>query len=93
MGFSFDSLRFTNAHVWQWPECIGVFAFGGSRHWEALVLAAIGGPVPVAARIWVLAFAQRHRDRAGRTARALARAAYAAFILQGLPLIVSAWRP
>jgi hypothetical protein len=139
LWFPFDSLQFTNAHVWQWPECIGLFglgivsarrgwlrpvperirrgcgwvalvatvaliaafastqdpdrsmeAFGGGWHWEALVLAAIGGAMSVAASIWVLAFAQRHWDRAGRTARAMARAAYAAFMFQGLPLIVAA---
>ena len=26
--FPFDSLQFTNAHVWQWPECIGLFGLG-----------------------------------------------------------------
>jgi hypothetical protein len=137
--FPFDSLQFTNAHVWQWPECIGLFglgivsarrgwlrpvperirrgcgwvalvatvaliaafastqdadrsveAFGGGWRWEALVLAVIGGAMSVAASIWVLALAQRHWDRAGRTARAMGRAAYAAFIFQGLPLIVAA---
>lgn len=137
--FPFDSLQFTNAHVWQWPECIGLFAlgivsarrgwlrpvperirrgcgwvalvatvalivafastqdpdrsvatFGGGWRWEAMVLATIGGALSVAGSIWVLAFAQRHWDRAGRTARAMGRAAYAAFMFQGLPLIVAA---
>ena len=137
--FPFDSLQFTNAHVWQWPECIGLFGlgivsarrgwlrpvperirrgcgwvalvgivvllaafastqdpdrsvetFGGGWRWEALVLATIGGALSVAASIWVLAFAQRHWDSAGRTARAMGRAAYAAFMFQGLPLIVAA---
>jgi hypothetical protein len=137
--FPFDSLQFTNAHVWQWPECIGLFGlgivsarrgwlrpvperirrgcgwvalvatvtlivafastqdpdrsvetFGGGWRWEALVLASIGGALSVAASIWVLAFAQRHWDRAGRTARAMGRAAYAAFMFQGLPLILAA---
>ena len=44
----------------------------------------------VAASIWVLAFAQRHWDRAGKIARAMGRAAHAAFMFQGLPLIVAA---
>ncbi len=137
--FPLDSLQITNAHVWQWPECIGLFglgiasarrgwlrpvperirrgcgwaalvatvaliaafastqdpdrsvdAFGGGWRWEAVVLAAIGGALSVAASIWVLAFAQRHWDRAGRPARAMGRAAYAAFMFQGLPLIVAA---
>ena len=137
--FPFDSLQFTNAHVWQWPECIGLFGlgivsarrgwlrpvpdrirrgcgwvaligtfalivafvstldpdrsvevFGGGWRWQALVLAIIGGAISVAASVWVLAFAQRHLDRAGRTARAMGRAAYAAFMFQGLPLIAAA---
>jgi hypothetical protein len=137
--FPFDSLQFTNAHVWQWPECIGLFGlgivsarhgwlrpvpdrirrgcgwialaatvalivafassqdpdravevFGGGWRLEALELAAIGGALSVAASIWVLAFAQRHLHHAGRTARAMGRAAYAAFMFQGLPLIVAA---
>ncbi|HET9672840.1 MAG TPA: acyltransferase [Actinomycetota bacterium] len=136
----FDSLQPTNAHVWQWPECIGLFglgiagarrgwwrrpiperirrgcgwvtmvatvaliaafastggrdraveAFAGGWRWEALMLATIGGAMSVAASIWVLGFAQRHWDRAGRGARALGRAAYAAFLFQGLPLIAAA---
>jgi len=137
--FPFDSLQFTNAHVWQWPECIGLFGlgivsarhgwlrqvperirrgsgwvalvatlallvlvastqdpdrametFGGGWRWQALVLATIGSALSVAASIWVLAFAQRHWARAGRTARAMARAAYVAFMFQGLPLILAA---
>ena len=44
----------------------------------------------VAASIWVLSFAQKHWDRTGRTARAMGRAAYAAFLFQGIPLIVAA---
>ena len=137
--FPIDSLQFTNAHVWQWPECIGLFslgivsarrgwlrpvperirrgcgwvallatialflafasaldsdrsveAFGGGWRWQALVLAVIGGAMSVAASIWVVAFAQRYWDRAGRTVRALGRSAYAAFMFQGFPLIVAA---
>ena len=137
LWFPFDSLQFTNAHVWQWPECIGLFglgivsarcgwlrpvperirrgcgwvamiataalilafastqdpdrsvdAFGGGWRWEAL--AAIGGAMSVAASNWVLALVQRRWDQAGRTARAMARSAYAAFMLQGIPLILLA---
>jgi hypothetical protein len=139
LRYPFDSLQLTNAHVWQWPECAGLFglgivsarrgwlrpvpdrirrgcgwvalvatvvllvafastrdpdrsveAFGGGWRWEALLLAAIGGALSVAASVWVLAFAQRHGNRAGRTARAMARAAYPAFVLQGFPLVAAA---
>ena len=139
LWFPFDSLQFTNAHVWQWPECIGLFglgivgarrgwlrpvpdrirrgcgwvaliataaliaafaasrdpegavdAFGGGWRWEAFALAVIGGAMSVAASIWVLALVQRHWGRAGRTARAMSRSAYAAFMLQGVPLILVA---
>ena len=137
--FPFDSLQFGNAHVWQWPECIGLFglgivsarrgwldpvserirrgcgwvtmiavtvllaafatsldpdasveAFGGGWGWQALALATIGAGMSVAASIWVLALVQRRLHEAGRTLRAMARAAYAAFMLQGIPLIVFA---
>ncbi|MET0715632.1 MAG: hypothetical protein ABWY57_12040 [Mycetocola sp.] len=44
----------------------------------------------VAASIWVVAFAQRHWDHAGRIVRAMGRSAYAAFMFQGFPLIVAA---
>jgi hypothetical protein len=139
LWFPFDSLQFTNAHVWQWPECVGLFglgivsarrgwlrpvperirrgcgrvalvatvflivafawtqdpdrsveSFGGGWRWEALVLATIGGALSVTASIWVLAFSQGHLDRAGRIAREMSRAAYAAFTFQGFPLIVAA---
>lgn len=137
--FPFDSLQFTNAHVWQWPECIGLFGLGivAARHgwfrpvpdrirrgcgwvaviatfalvvafastqdpdrsvevfaggwrWEALVLATIGAAMSVAASVWVLALVQRHWGHAGRTTRAMGRAAYAAFMLQGFALIAPA---
>jgi hypothetical protein len=137
--FPFDSLQFSNVHVWQWPECIGLFGlgiasarrgwlrpvpdrilrgcgwvalgatvvlivafasaedpdravstFGSGWRWQALLLATVGGALTVAASVWTLAFAQRHWDRAGRTARAMSRAAYAAFILQGVVLIPAA---
>jgi hypothetical protein len=37
--------------------------------------------------VWLLGLAQRRLDRAGGLCRALARSAYAAFLLQGVVLI------
>jgi hypothetical protein len=46
------------------------------------------GVLAVGASVWPLALAQRHLDRPlGATARALSRAAYAAFVVQG-PVLV-----
>jgi hypothetical protein len=57
-------------------------------HWAPLGLAVIEGPLVVGASVWVLGTAQRRLDRPpGRTGRALARSAFAAFVLQGVVLI------
>jgi hypothetical protein len=63
--------------------------FGDARlHWAPLGLAALEGPLAVGATVWLLGAAQRRLDRPpGRRGRALARSAYAAFILQGPVLI------
>ncbi|HET9250395.1 MAG TPA: acyltransferase [Actinomycetota bacterium] len=139
LWFPFSTLQVMNLHLWQWPQCLGLFALGvvvarrgwlnpvperirrgcgvvaviaalalgavfataektdrafgafaGGWRWQALVLAAIEGALAVSASIWVLAFAQRHGAHAGRTARAMARGAYAAFMLQGLVLLPAA---
>ena len=136
LWFPFSTLQVANLHLWQWPQCLGLFglgiasvrrgwlrpvperirrgcgvtaviaivalgavfaaagesdrpfgAFAGGWGWQALVFAAIEGALAVSCSIWVLAFAQRHWDHAGRTARAMARGAYAAFMIQGLVLI------
>ena len=42
--FPFDSLQPTNAHVWQWPECVGLFGLG-------IVTARRGWLMPVPERI------------------------------------------
>ncbi len=64
-------------------------AFSDLRlHWAPLGLAAIEGPLAVGASLWLLGTAQRHLNRPpGRRGRALARSAYAAFVLQGPVLI------
>jgi Acyltransferase family len=57
-------------------------------HWAPLALAVLEGPLVVGWSVWLLALAQRHLDRhPGRLASALARGAFAAFILQGVVLI------
>jgi hypothetical protein len=57
-------------------------------HWAATLLAALEGPLAVGTCVWLLATAQRHLSRAPRRrGRALARSAFAAFILQGPVLI------
>jgi hypothetical protein len=57
-------------------------------HWAPIALSALEGPLAVAAAVWLLGTAQRHLDRPpGPRGRALARGAYAAFILQGPVLI------
>lgn len=65
-------------------------------HPAALVLALLEGPLAVGASVWVLAVAQRRLDGPpGAWARAAARSAYAAYVLQGVVLIgtASALRP
>ena len=57
-------------------------------HWAPTLLAAIEGPMVVGACVWLLGAAQRHLSRPpGVRGRALARSAFAAFILQG-PIII-----
>jgi hypothetical protein len=66
----------------------GEVLFDPGIHWAPLAMAAIEGPLAVGASVWLLAFAQRRLNRRpGRLGRAMARAAYGAFLLQGLVLI------
>lgn len=139
LRFPFDSLQFTNAHLWQWPECAGLFALGivsarrgwlapvpdrirrgcgflavvaigvllagflstgspdralelysGGWGWHPALMAVVAGVVSVTASVWTLAFAQRHWTRTGPLLGAASRAAYAAFMLQGVPLLLFA---
>jgi peptidoglycan/LPS O-acetylase OafA/YrhL len=58
-------------------------------HLAPTVFAAIEGPINVGMCVWLLAFAQRHLNRPpGARGRALARSAFAAFVLQG-PIIIA----
>lgn len=54
-------------------------------HWAPLGLAAIEGPLTVAACVWLLGTAQRRLARPWR--RSVTRSAYAAYVLQGVLLI------
>jgi hypothetical protein len=57
-------------------------------HWAPLALAVIEGPLAVSTSIWLLALARRRLNRRpGAFGRAMARCAYAAFLLQGVVLI------
>ena len=57
-------------------------------HWAPITLAVIEGPLAVGASLWLLAIAQRRlAGPLGALGRALARGAFAAFILQGVVLI------
>jgi Acyltransferase family len=57
-------------------------------HWAATLLAALEGPLAVGTCVWLLGTAQRRLSRGpGPRGRALARSAFAAFILQGPVLI------
>ena len=58
-------------------------------HLAPTVFAAIEGPITVGMCVWLLALAQRHLNRPpGARGRALARSAFAAFVLQG-PIIIA----
>jgi acyltransferase-like protein len=57
-------------------------------HWAPLALAAIEGPLAVGTSVWLLALAQRRLNRRpGLLGQAMARSAYAAFLLQGVVLM------
>ena len=62
-------------------------AFAGGPHWAAAVFALLDGPLTVFGSIWFLSLAQRHLDRPWPHGAALARSAYGAFLVQGLPLL------
>jgi surface polysaccharide O-acyltransferase-like enzyme len=53
-------------------------------NWAATLFAALEGPLAVGICVWLLSFAQRHLNRPpGARGRALARSAFAAFVIQG----------
>lgn len=63
-------------------------AWRGGLNVDALAFTALESTVTVVGPVWLLALAQRHLDRPRSWVRpAVSRSAYAAFILQGYPLI------
>jgi hypothetical protein len=66
----------------------GGVLFDPGLHWAPLCLAVIEGPLAVGTSVWLLGLAQQRLDRhPGPLARAMARSAYGAFLLQGVVLI------
>jgi hypothetical protein len=74
----------------------GGVLFDPGLHWARLSLAAVEGPLAVGASVWLLGLAQRRLNGpSGPLRRAMARSAYAAFLLQGVVLtgLMIAMRP
>ncbi|MFI9818553.1 acyltransferase family protein [Saccharothrix variisporea] len=69
--------------------------FLGGWRWQALLLAVVESVLVVGGSIWLLGLAQRRLTAGGPFAGALARSAFAAFVLQGpvLVLLAVAARP
>ncbi|CAL9515849.1 hypothetical protein SUDANB95_03701 [Actinosynnema sp. ALI-1.44] len=69
--------------------------FLGGWRWEALVLAVVESVLVVGGSVWLLGLAQRKLTGGGALAGALARSAFAAFVVQGpvLVLLAVAARP
>lgn len=59
----------------------------GGLRWEALVFAALEGVLTVFGSVWLLSVGQRRLDRPLPRGRELARWSYAAFLVQGVPLL------
>jgi hypothetical protein len=141
LWFPVRSKQVLDLHLWQWPQCVAMFALGvavarhawaervpdgvrrgcgyavvvtlvglpvlaaflgiddlaaddgpflGGWHWQAAVLAGIEAVLVVAGSVWLLGFAQRRMTGEGPVARACARGAFAAFLLQAPVLLVLA---
>ncbi|GAA0210657.1 acyltransferase [Saccharothrix mutabilis subsp. mutabilis] len=69
--------------------------FLGGWRWEALVLVVVESVLVVGGSVWLLGLAQRRLTGGGALAGALARSAFAAFVVQGpvLVLLAVAARP
>ena len=62
----------------------------GVRLWQALLFAVVEAVLVVGGSVWLLGWAQRRLSRDGPLAAALARGAFAAFLIQGPVLILLA---
>jgi hypothetical protein len=62
----------------------------GGPHAQALATAAVEGVLVVAGSVWLVGLAERRLAGSGRRATAWARAAFAAFVIQGPVLMVLA---
>lgn len=62
----------------------------GGWHWAALLFALVESPLTIFGSVWLLAVAKRRLDRSLPWGAALARSAYAAFLVQGLVLLGTA---
>jgi len=62
--------------------------FGRRLYWAPTLLGALEGPLAVGTCVWLLGLAQQHLNRPpGARGRAMARSAFAAFVVQG-PIII-----
>lgn len=61
--------------------------FGGGS-WQSLVLAVLEGAIVVAVSLWLIDLFQRRFNHQGRLAAGMSRAAYAAFLVHQLVLVV-----
>ena len=64
--------------------------FLGGPHPQALATAAVEGVLVVAGSVWLVGLAERRLGEAGRRARAWARGAFGAFVIQGPVLMALA---
>lgn len=68
----------------------GLAPYLGGRHWQALATPAVEAILVVAGSVWLVGFAEHRLDRGGARSAAWARAAFAAFVIQGPVLMLLA---
>lgn len=141
LWFPARSTQIGDLHLWQWPQCVGMFVFGvlaaragwltgvpaglrrgcgvtalvtvcalpviavsvgvgdltgdvtvflGGWRWQALGLAVIEGVLVVTTSVWLVGLAQRLLTTTTPRSERWTRAAFAAFVIQGPVLLLSA---